>query len=58
MVILHELATPREDVRILMDRLRSLYPATPITIRQYGPSVATFVGTRALGVVVLEAEEE
>ncbi len=57
MVLLHELATPADEMRILMDRLRSLYPATPITVRQYGPSVATFVGTRGLGVVVLEAEE-
>ena len=47
-----------DDCRILHDRLRNLYPSTPITINPYGPSVATYVGPFSLGVVVLETEEE
>jgi DegV family protein with EDD domain len=57
-VILQNHPQIEDDCRILTDRLRSLYPAAPISIEKYGPSVATFVGPKSLGVVVLESEEE
>lgn len=47
-----------DECRTLKDRLRALYRGVPITISEYGPSVATYVGSRSIGVVVLEAEEE
>lgn len=47
-----------DEARTLKDRLRTLYRNTPITITEYGPSVATYVGPMSLGVVILEAEEE
>ncbi|MCH7588793.1 MAG: DegV family EDD domain-containing protein [Chloroflexi bacterium] len=47
-----------DEARTLKDRLRALYRNTPITITEYGPSVATYVGPMSLGVVILEAEEE
>lgn len=47
-----------DECRTLKDRLRALYRGVPITISEYGPSVATYVGPRSIGVVVLEAEDE
>jgi DegV family protein with EDD domain len=47
-----------DECRTLKDRLRALYRGVPITISDYGPSVATYVGPRSIGVVVLEAEQE
>lgn len=47
-----------DECRTLKDRLRALYRGVPITISDYGPSVATYVGPRSIGVVVLEAEGE
>lgn len=47
-----------DECRTLKDRMRALYRGVPITISEYGPSVATYVGPRSIGVVVLEAEEE
>jgi DegV family protein with EDD domain len=47
-----------DECRTLKDRLRALYRGVPITISEYGPSVATYVGPRSIGVVVLEAEGE
>ena len=47
-----------DESRTLKDRLRALYRNTQITITEYGPSVATYVGPMSMGVVILEAEEE
>jgi DegV family protein with EDD domain len=46
-----------DECRTLKDRLRALYRDVPITITEYGPSVATYVGPMSVGVVVLEAED-
>jgi hypothetical protein len=35
-----------------------MHPGTPVSVLTYGPSLATFVGPNALGIVVLETEEE
>lgn len=47
-----------DECRTLKDRLRALYRGVPITISEYGPSVATYIGPKSIGVVVLEAEPE
>jgi DegV family protein with EDD domain len=47
-----------DECRTLKDRLRAIYRGVPITISEYGPSVATYVGPRSIGVVVLEADGE
>lgn len=58
LAILQNHATPSEEARVVAERLLVLYPQAPITHLEYGPSLATHVGTNALGVVVLESEEE
>lgn len=45
------------DTKLVADRLRSMYPDTPISVTGYNPSLATYVGLNSLGVVVLEAKE-
>jgi DegV family protein with EDD domain len=47
-----------DECRTLKDRLRALYRDVPITITEYGPSVATYVGPMSVGVVVLEADDQ
>jgi DegV family protein with EDD domain len=56
--ILHNNANTADECRILKDRLHGLYRGVPISITEYGPSVATFVGPKSVGIVVLESEEE
>jgi fatty acid-binding protein DegV len=48
---------PDGVTRSIADRLKGIYPRTPITINSYNPAVATFVGLNSIGVVVLDAEE-
>jgi DegV family protein with EDD domain len=47
-----------EDCRVLVERLKSYYPDTPISVARYGPSVASYVGPNSIGIVVLESEVE
>ncbi|MBN1266872.1 MAG: DegV family protein [Anaerolineales bacterium] len=56
--ILKNGAASRDEVTQLSDRLQSLHPTTPLTLHTYGPSTATCIGPRSLGVIVLEAEED
>jgi DegV family protein with EDD domain len=56
--ILHNSMRSLDECRTLKDRLHSLYRGVPISISEYGPSVATLIGPKSIGVVVLEAEDE
>lgn len=47
-----------EETQTVIDRLRVIYPSTPITISSYGPTLSTFVGLDCLGAVVLESVDE
>jgi DegV family protein with EDD domain len=58
MALLISSTSPTEESRLAAERIEAVHPHTPMTITGYGPSLATFVGVNALGVVVLEAEEE
>lgn len=56
--ILHSTPEPDEEALSVAERLQALYPQTPISYVDYGPSAATYVGLNGLGLVVLEGEEE
>jgi DegV family protein with EDD domain len=56
--ILHNSMRSLDECRTLKDRLHALYRGVPISISEYGPSVATYIGPKSVGVVVLETEEE
>lgn len=58
LALLHSQVPPSEEMSLLAERLQGMHPGTPLSILTYGPSMATFVGLNALGIVVLEAEEE
>src|SRR3989304_1769903 len=45
-----------EESRLIVERLRSLHPATPITVSTFGPSVATYLGPDSTGIIALERE--
>ena len=55
--ILRNGAFSNDEIQTLSDRLVSLHPRTPLTVHTYGPSTATCIGPRSLGVMVLESEE-
>jgi DegV family protein with EDD domain len=56
--ILQSSSVDHEETRLIMERLRAAYPDTPISLCSYGPTLATKIGSHAMGIVVLEAEEE
>jgi DegV family protein with EDD domain len=56
--ILHNSMRSLDECRTLKDRLHGLYRGIPISISEYGPAVATYLGPKSVGVVVLETEEE
>jgi len=58
LALLHSQSPLNEETRQVVERLQSLHPGTPVSVLTYGPSLATFVGPNALGIVVLETEEE
>jgi len=58
MAILKNGAASRDELTQLSDRLQALHPTTPLSMHTYGPSTATCIGPRSLGVIVLEAEED
>jgi DegV family protein with EDD domain len=45
-----------EESRLIVERLRSLHPATPITVSTFGPSVASYLGPDTTGIIALERE--
>ena len=58
MALLHSQAPLNEETSLIVERLQAMHPGTPLSVLTYGPSLATFVGLNALGIVVLETEEE
>ena len=56
--ILHSAPEPDGEAFSVAERLEAQYPDTAISYVDYGPSIATYVGLNALGLVVLESEEE
>ncbi len=49
---------PSEDSRWINERVASLHPNTPVKLADYGPATATLVGSKGLGLIVLESDEE
>jgi DegV family protein with EDD domain len=47
-----------EDTRLLLERLALEFPGRSWPVLAYGPSLATFLGPNAMGVVVYEGEGE
>lgn len=47
-----------DETRLILDRLRLVYPSTPFTVSSYGPALSAFVGLDCLGAVVLETGNE
>jgi DegV family protein with EDD domain len=45
-----------EESRLIVERLRSLHPTTPIAVCSFGPSVATYLGPDTTGIIALERE--
>lgn len=45
-----------DETRLIVERLRSLHPSTPITVTDFGPSVATYLGPDSTGIIALERE--
>jgi DegV family protein with EDD domain len=58
MALLHSQTPLTEETRQVVERLQAMHSGTPFSVLTYGPSLATFVGLNALGIVVLETEEE
>ena len=58
LAILQSAAAPTDDTRLLLERLALEFPGRSWPVLAYGPSLATFVGPRAMGVVVFEGEGE
>ncbi len=55
--ILQPQITPTDESRNIADRLRAVYPSTPIATVCYGPVISTFVGLSSVGAIVLETRE-
>ncbi len=47
-----------DDTRLLLERLAVDFPGRQWPVLVYGPSLATFLGPDAMGVIVFEGEEE
>jgi DegV family protein with EDD domain len=45
-----------EESRLIVERLRSLHPTTPIAVSTFGPSVASYLGPDTTGIIALERE--
>jgi DegV family protein with EDD domain len=58
LVILQGSPGPSEDTRLLLERLAMEFPGRSWPVQTYHPSLATFVGPNAMGVVVFEGEGE
>jgi DegV family protein with EDD domain len=58
LAILQQSRYPTQESMSITDRLRAIHPNIPISTSSYGPCLSTYVGAGALGIAVLEAEEE
>src|SRR5579859_838333 len=58
LAILQSTAVPSDDTRLLLERLAMEMPGRSWPVLAYRPSLATFVGPNAMGVVVFEGEGE
>jgi DegV family protein with EDD domain len=58
LAILQGTAAPTDDTRQLLERLTVEFPGRTWPVLAYHPSLATFVGPNAMGVVVFEGEGE
>jgi len=58
LAILQSSAVPGEDTRLLLERLALEFPGRTWPVLAYRPSLATFVGPNAMGVMVFEGEGE
>lgn len=58
LAIMQSATAPTDDTRLLLERLALEFPGRSWPVLAYGPSLATFVGPRAMGVVVFEGEGE
>ncbi len=58
LAIMQSSSAPSDDTRLLLERLALEFPGRTWPVLAYGPSLATFVGPRAMGVVVFEGEGE
>jgi hypothetical protein len=47
-----------EDTRLLLERLAIDFPGRQWPVLTYGPSLGTFLGPDAMGIVICEGEEE
>ncbi len=56
--ILQSSPTPTEDTHLLLERLAVDFPGRRWPILAYGPSLGTFLGPDAMGIVICEGEEE
>lgn len=56
--ILHGYGKPTQDALYIAERLRALYPSSPISQVSYGPTLTPFIGFNGLGAIVLESKEE
>ena len=48
---------PTAETRALLERLHPLFPDLTFPVIQYGPALATHIGSSSMGVVVYESEE-
>ena len=58
LAILQSSTVPSEDTRLLLERLALEFPGRTWPVLAYRPSLATFVGPNAMGVMVFEGEGE
>jgi DegV family protein with EDD domain len=58
LAILQSTTVPSDDTRLLLERLAMEFPGRSWPVVAYRPSLATFVGPNAMGVVVFEGEGE
>jgi len=50
-------ATPTDETKLLLERLTQVFPHMQFPIIQYGPVLASHIGSSAMGVVVYETPE-
>jgi DegV family protein with EDD domain len=56
LVLFQGMPEATEESRLIVERLRSLHPTTPITVSTFGPAVATYLGPDTTGIIALERE--
>jgi len=58
LAILQSTVRPTEDTRLLLEHLALAFPGRDWPVLVYSPTLATFLGPEAMGVMVLEGEGE